>query len=754
MSGPSSSAEHSLGLARERPLVLIADDDEMQRFLFREALEAVGFDLIEATDGEAALAAFDQHTPDLVILDVIMAPMDGFRACSALRQLPGGDHVPVLMVTGLDDLQSIERAYDVGGTDFLAKPINWTLLGHRVRYMHRANQALTQLQRSRASLAEAQAIARLGSWAWQPDTGRFQGSEQTCRIFGFDPAQPPTELAELIRRIHPDDRDRAAWIVDEAVRARRAFDLDVRVDLPGGARPTVHIHAQLDTAEGGGPSVWKGTFQDVTERRQAEARIQHLAHHDALTGLPNRVLFRDRLEQALARAERDDGMVAVLGVDLDGFKEINDTLGHAAGDHLLRLVGERLQVEVRGSDTVARLGGDEFAIIQVGLDQPNGVGALSTRVLQAIARPFELDAGEVLIGASLGIAIYPEHSCDPDQLLINADMAMYRAKADGRGNARFFEAGMDVALRTRKEIEQELRQGLAEGWFELHYQPQVAVDASDVVGAEALLRLRHPDKGLVPPGEFIKIAEDTGLIVPIGEWALRTACAEAATWQRPGQPPIRVGVNLSVAQFRQAGLVDVVADALAESGLPPALLELEITESILMRDTASALELLDRLRALGVRIAMDDFGTGYSSLSYLHLFPFDRIKIDRSFVQDLSRNIEAAAIVRAIVGLGRSLNMMTTAEGVEKQVQLAYLEDEACDEVQGFYFGRPVPAAEFAARIRRGRYITGQDVPDHQAPAPAPAVDVGPMTVGPMTPARPRPCGRRRQSIVNHGRLA
>jgi diguanylate cyclase (GGDEF)-like protein len=438
---------------------------------------------------------------------------------------------------------------------------------------------------------------------------------------------------------------------------------------------------------------------DIAERREAEARIRHMAHHDALTDLPNRVFFRDRLAQALARARREGEAVAVLCLDLDRFKEVNDTLGHAAGDQLLEAVADRLRADVREADTIARLGGDEFAVVQTALTQPGGADALSRRIVEALSRPFDL-GGNVLasVGASVGVALYPADGEDPDRLLRRADLALYRAKADGRGTHRFFEEQMDAQLRARAALERDLRGALAEERFELNYQPQVDLATGRLAGAEALLRWRHPERGMVPPAEFIPLAEETGLIVPIGEWVLATACREACGWPAP----LRVAVNLSPVQFRQPGLAELVVRTLRCTGLDPTRLELEITEGVLLRDTDATVGALEALRALGVRIAMDDFGTGYSSLSYLRRFPFDKIKIDRSFVADLGRSGDAAEIVRAVIHLGRGLGMRANAEGVETAEQATLLRVAGCGEGQGYYFGRPVPAHEFAALVADG----------------------------------------------------
>jgi diguanylate cyclase (GGDEF)-like protein len=453
---------------------------------------------------------------------------------------------------------------------------------------------------------------------------------------------------------------------------------------------------------------------DVTERRRVEARIAHMAHHDALTDLPNRVLLRERLEAAIAERRRSGTGAWLLCLDLDHFKSVNDTLGHSAGDALLRGVAERLLRagqdvvgrEVSGQEVpgqgvlVARMGGDEFAIL-VGDDsrpepvQAERVRALCGALIRSLGQPFPIQGQSVRIGVSIGLARLPPDGTDPDRLLRNADLALYRAKAAGRNTHRVFEPAMEAGAQLRRALEQDLRAAFAAGALEVHYQPILGAKSGALTGFEALLRWRHPERGLIAPAEFVPLAEETGLIGPIGEWVLQQACAEAAGW--PGD--LRVAVNLSPLQFRDRRLAHMVARVLAEAGLAPGRLELEITETVLLVENAANLATLHRLRALGVRIALDDFGTGYSSLSYLRAFPFDRIKIDRSFVREMESNPQAAAIVRAIIGLGTSLGIATTAEGIETEAQRARLRATACDEVQGYLFGRPMPVAEARRRL-------------------------------------------------------
>ncbi|MBR0872994.1 EAL domain-containing protein [Bradyrhizobium tropiciagri] len=434
---------------------------------------------------------------------------------------------------------------------------------------------------------------------------------------------------------------------------------------------------------------------DITERRAAEARIAHMAHHDGLTNLPNRDFYQERLREALERGRSGNKRVAVMGIDLDLFKNVNDSFGHPMGDRLLKLVAERLRAEVRGDNVAARLGGDEFAIVLAADVSPNEASAFAERLIDVLSAPYDIDGLEVVVGASIGIALSPGDGTTSEELMRNADMALYRAKSEGGGVHHFFEPEMDQQAQKRRDMERDLRAAFANGEFELHYQPLVDIAADRISGFESLLRWRHPHKGMVSPAEFIPVAEDIGLIVALGEWVLREACSEAMKWPAD----VKIAVNLSPVQFRSRNLVQAVISALAHSGLPARRLELEITESVFLAETEANLAILHQLRELGVSISMDDFGTGYSSLSYLRSFPFDKIKIDRSFVKDLARRSDCLAIVRAISGLGRSLRITTTAEGVETVDQLDWLRAEGCNEVQGFLFSAARPGSEIAALL-------------------------------------------------------
>jgi diguanylate cyclase (GGDEF)-like protein len=436
---------------------------------------------------------------------------------------------------------------------------------------------------------------------------------------------------------------------------------------------------------------------EVAQRKRSEARVQHMAYHDALTNLGNRLLLRENLEQRLVRLPERGETLAIVALGLDFFKTVNETLGPAVGDALLRKASERLRNEIGENDVLARLGGDEFGIVLGSLDEAEETGAIARRLIATLSAPYEIDGHQVVVGASAGITVCPGDGVETDRLLKNADLALYRAKTVGRGTFRFFEPEMDARAQARRALEADLRKALANGEFEIHYQPLVSLDSNRVSGFEALLRWHHPERGLIPPLDFIPLAEEIGLIAPVGEWVLREACAQATTW--PDE--IKLSVNLSPVQFKGGRLAQTVMGALAASGLAPNRLDLEITEMVLLHDDEGNRATLHRLRDLGIGISIDDFGTGYSSLSYLRSFPFDKIKIDKSFVRDLSSRLDCDAIIRAVAGLGATLGVTTTAEGVETEEQLEKLRERGCGEVQGYLFSRPIPAAEVARLITR-----------------------------------------------------
>jgi diguanylate cyclase (GGDEF)-like protein/PAS domain S-box-containing protein len=679
----------------------VVDDDPTMRLLVEEALEPEGIEVEEAADGAAALRAFRALPHDLVLLDVRMPGSDGFAVCEEIRKAPGGADVPIVMMTGLDDLESIRRAYEVGATDFVVKPIPWLVLSHRVRYLLRASAGAIELRRSRERLAKAQRLARMGSWHLDLTSGELEVSEELLAIFGLEALDAPARIEHFWERIHADDR---AGVREAAARCQldgTPLHVDHRILLPDGSERVLQTQAQLARdAEGRGVGL-EGTAQDVTERRRVEEQVRWLAYHDSLTGLGNRRLFQERIELATAQARRSERPFGVLFLDLDHFKRINDTLGHGVGDRLLQGVADRLVRSVRETDVVARgdttppaisrLGGDEFTVLLTDVVDVRDLAKVARRLLEQLQQPLLLAGHEVVVTGSVGIAAFPADGEDADTLLRNADAAMYHAKEAGRNNCQFYTASMNAVALQRLILENRLRLALEREGLEVHYQPKLAADGRTVVGIEALARWPDEELGLVMPSTFIQIAEETGLIGPLGAFVLHRSCADRMRLGREGLPPVPVCVNLSALQFRAGGVVELVERTLAETELEPRWLELEITESMLLRDEKRVVEALRALRALGVRVAVDDFGTGYSSLSYLRTLPVDALKIDRSFIQGIATSPDDAALTAAIVSMGHALRLCVVAEGVEEREQHALLERWGCDELQGFLFAHPMP---------------------------------------------------------------
>ncbi len=572
-------------LAAAQVRVLIADDDAILREIAGAMLAEAGFAVQSVSSGDAAVAACALRMPDIALLDVEMAEGDGYQACANIRRLPGGADLPIVMVTGCDDTLSIDRAYEAGATDFIVKPINWTLLRHRIRYVMRGARTIEAL-------------------------------------------------------------------------------------------------------------------------RFTDARIHRLAYFDALTGLPNREWIRDYLPQALAETRRLRRHLALLHVDLDQFKRVNDTLGHATGDALLRQVAERLQscIAQFGIDgiqaRIARLGGDEFMVVLAGLSDAMHAEQAAQKIITAHAAPYLQAGHELVVTSSVGIANYPEHGDDEQSLLKNAEAAMYEAKSSGRNQLRVYDCAVNARALQRLSLEMELRRAVEDSSLEVYYQPKYAAGSLELTGGEALLRWFHPSRGQIATGEFIAVAEESGLIADIGKWALQRVCRDLARWRADGLAPPRIAVNVSGREFMHPEALLRISDTVAKANLSASLLELELTEGVLMRDAEAGRRSLLALKEFGFALAVDDFGTGYCSLNYLKRFPLDTLKIDRSFVADISDDADDAAIVRAIIALGHSLSLKIVAEGVTTQAQLSFLRAEGCDAIQGFLMSPAIAADAFAGLLR------------------------------------------------------
>jgi diguanylate cyclase (GGDEF)-like protein/PAS domain S-box-containing protein len=694
------------------PLALVIDDDFTVRLLVRETLEIAGIEVVEAQNGDEGLEALQRIAPDIVLLDVMMPGKNGFEVCAEMRTMPARALTPVLMMTGLDDSESVNRAYEAGATDFITKPITWPILAHRVRYMLRASQALERLARSEARLADAQRLAQLGHWDWDLAANRVQRSPEALRILGA--CDTDLDYRAFIEMVHPGDRGDLESAVSRALEQGEPYSLECRIVRAEGIERIVHEQAVVERDEQGRPVRIQGTTQDITERKQAEQRIRRLALYDTLTELPNRQFFKEQLGHSLGHADRLGQKVAVVVLDLDRFKRINETWGHSVGDQLLIAVSTRLTRSVRSADYVtrsdsgplagnlARLGGDEFTIQVTGIAQAADVAKVARRIMSVLAQPFDVAGQEIVITASAGIAVYPDDGRDVDALLKNADSAMYHAKNRGKDNYQFFSPSMNASSLNKLTLENQLRKAVDRGELVLHYQPKVDAASWHIAGVEALLRWRHPDKGLISPAEFIPLAEETGLIVPIGDWVLAEAARQAAAWRAAGLPLFSIAVNMASPSFAQKDFVAKVAAVLAQARLERGAIEIELTESVLMQDLESARGTLRALKDEGVCLSVDDFGTGYSSLAYLKRFPIDSLKIDRSFVRDVIDNAEDASITGAIIALGKSLGLAVVAEGVETEAQAAFLRERGCTLMQGYLFSRPVPAEDIVRLVRTG----------------------------------------------------
>jgi len=694
-------------------MILLVDDDVMVRLMATEALISAGFEVMEAASGEQALALFDSHGFSLVLLDVNMSGMDGFEVCRRIRERAHGRRLPVIMLTGMDDTVSIDSAYSLGATDFVTKPLNWTLLVYRVRYALRAASTLMELEVSERRLAVAQRVARLGGWIWHVGEDRCERSAICLDLWGDTRVAAQQVPFGLLSRVLSPDRQHLHASMERA-REGVPYQMSFRVQRADGSLVTLFEQALPVRDEFGRVVRIEGVTQDVTERELAEQRIHFLAFHDSLTGLANRQMFREMLDHALARSRRLGTRCALLYLDLDRLKRINDSFGHTLGDQILREVASRLLGSVRSADfvgreglqpdeVVARLGGDEFTVLLTDLAHTEDAARVAARICQELEQPIHMDHVELVVTASVGIALFPENGDDAETLLRHADMAMYAAKQRGRNTFEFFTETMQQRAIERLSLEQDMAHALEGGQFALHYQPQVDAITGRIVSAEALLRWNHPQRGAVSPVEFIPVAEETGLIVPLGEWVVREACRQIAQWRDQGRPVVPVAINLSAINFRSDSLLPQIVDALESNRLSSHFLHVELTESAVMQEPQSALAKLAALKALGLTLSIDDFGTGYSSLSTLKQFPIDLLKIDRSFVRDLPDDESDASIVDAILAMAHALGLRVVAEGVETEAQRQFLAQRKCGLMQGYLFSRPLPAEDFMRQIEAAR---------------------------------------------------
>lgn len=689
-----------------QPTILVVDDDEATRMLAQHLLGDFGFDTREAPDGETALSVIADVQPDLILLDVKMLGISGIDVCRALRSEPRWRNLPIMMLTSGEDLDDVEAAFDAGATDFTAKPPNWPLLARRLRYLLRSAETLSELDR-------AQNSATIGSWTSVDGVDRMRWSAQLFEILGLDESEASPAWTRLELCVPAEDREKLTL---ERIRALAGGGCDfkhcIQREWDGQRRVVRHRIERVEHKSR--PCTLYGTVQDITELYDVEQRVHRLAYYDSLTGLSNRLAFQDNINTVIARAKRSRRALALLYIDLDDFKHVNDTLGHDTGDMVLSETANRLRSAVRSYDCVGRigvdgddpalgrLGGDEFALIIDDLEDDTAVGTLSKRILSCFEDPFVLDNTELQMTASIGVACFPRHGTDEASLMKQADIAMHEAKQSGKNTVRFHDEELFRATSRRHEIELGLGNALQRGEMFLLYQPQLDLHRNAITGAEALLRWDSPELGAVSPVEFIPIAESSDLIVSIGEWVLLSACQQLMAWREAGYELERIAVNVSAKQFARSDFPAQVRRILTETGCPAHSLELEITETLLAADAEGAVEVLADLKSLGVHLSIDDFGTGYSSLSYLKRFPIDRLKIDRSFIREILSDPNDDAITSAVIGIARGMGLRVIAEGVETPEQLEMLKRRGCDEIQGYYLSVPLRAQELVDSFGQG----------------------------------------------------
>ncbi|MEY8878182.1 MAG: putative bifunctional diguanylate cyclase/phosphodiesterase [Leptothrix sp. (in: b-proteobacteria)] len=710
-----------------QPRILLVDDDEINLLLTASALRERGFAVTEACSGERALRLLGDWTPDLIVLDALMPGLDGFQTCAELRSLPGFELLPVLMLTGLDDDASLERAYRVGATDFFVKSNQWSLLAGRLRHLLRSARVQFELMQSRSKLARAQDLARMGSFEWRVAQVGPTLEPEALRVIGHGP-RDDFSWRDLLRVLVPAERAGFCQQLREVARHSTVLDTDTRVRMPDRRERVVHIEAEPEFDEAGRVAGYSGVIQDVTDRRLIEDKIKHLANFDSVTGLPNRRQLVWRAERALEHARRSGHDCALLMIDLDRFKVVNEHLGHGAGDELLLEIGRRLRGCVQHSDqladmaidatllrshraleAVARIGGDEFVVLLPEVADEAATLAVGERLLQALRAPVLLGGQEVFVTASIGVALFPRDGISVVDLLRHADMAMYAVKGSGRNNQAVYRSGMAGRGREKLELESALHKALERRELVLHYQPKIDVRSGEVLGVEALMRWSRQGR-LVAPADFIPLAEETGLILPISDWAVQEAARQIRAWRDQHGVDLKVAVNLTSRSFERGNVLDHIESAAAAHGVPLSSLELEITETGLMKGLDDVIPMLHRLNQRGVGLSIDDFGTGYSSLSYLTQLPISELKIDRSFVHMLDAaqaGSGGVAVVTAIVALAHSLKLKLVAEGVENEAQRDALLRLGCHTMQGFLFATPMPPDELVRWVLRGRAASG-----------------------------------------------
>lgn len=673
-------------------LILVIDDDQVTRLMLRTVLTKSGFRVIDAENGKQGFSAFIEQRPSLVLMDVMMPEMNGYDATKAIRNYEQDQNIPILMLTSLDDVESVDHAFNAGATDFITKPINWSLLSQRVRYALKSYETEARLRTSQAQLLYAQKIAKLGYWEWDAEKDQVSASSSAFELFGT-PKADYVSLEQFLSHVIPKDRSIIHHAISEASINNSDLQISFRVLRPN--QVVIHIDCLGEVTHDAEGTIVKitGSAQDISRLHKAEMLIDYQANHDKLTDLANRTYFNRTLSNYLDEAD-SKLLHAVIVFDINRFKVFNDNLGSANGDKLLYSVASRLKRITRENDFVARLGSDEFAIL---LKRGKDISAITSSILRIIddlKQPYMVNGQETFINFSFGASLLDNKTNTADQLIAHANIARNQAKQKGSEKFLFYQAEMNNQAKEQLTLENDLRKALINNEIEVYFQPQVFGDTLQIYGAEALVRWNHTSLGIISPAVFIPMAESTGLIVDIGQFVIETAVKSLEKWEKMGYQNLHIGINVSAKQFSHSDLMKDIQQVLTQTDIRPKQLDLEITESLAMADADHNISVINGLKALGVSISIDDFGTGYSSLAYLHSFPIDTIKIDRSFVSNMDTP-KGQAIINTILAMANSLNLDVVAEGIEEDFQAQLLQEKHCDIFQGYKFGKPMAIADF-----------------------------------------------------------
>jgi len=682
-------------IKRDRPLILVVDDELVGRIYIEKALQDEGFDVITAENGQQAVELVARHMPDMVIMDVVMPVVDGYAACRAIRENENEIQVPVLMLTGLDDVESVEKSFAAGATDFVVKPVNLPIFRQRVRYGLATHEADLAFYKQQQRLRHAQVIARMGYWDWDIKNDFVYWSDEVYKILSVPTDSLQNSYEALIAIAHPDDRKKVQLAINQSIEKGLAYSVEHRVIRDDKQLQVLYQNAELIKDDAGNIVRMLGIVQDVTQKHLSQKKIRYLAYYDSLTDLPNRILFCDRLKQAIELANQRKDNVAIFMIDLDRFNNINASLGHDIGDEFLTTISKSLKEVIGKTGQLGKISGVKFGLFIEGDTSVESLVNVADSLLSALSKTYEVKGNELVCTGSIGIINSSQNNKEVELLIRQADRAMSEAKENGGNRFQFYNEKMKSHAHHMLTVERELRRAVQANELVVYYQPKCSVETGRIKGMEALIRWNHPEKGLVPPNDFISIAEETGLIVPIGKWVLEEACKQTVKWHQQGFDDLVISVNVSVRQFHHKGFVDEVFATLENSGIDYQCVDLEITESCTINGFKKAIRLLNSFREKGISISMDDFGTGFSSLSFLQKLPLDTLKVDRAFIKDIGVNGENGELAQLIIAVAKELKLSVVAEGVETEDHLHFLKEGGCDEFQGYLISPALQASQF-----------------------------------------------------------